>query len=161
MAINQARHLGSSSILARIAAGGAVPGGAGRADPARPRSPRPIIAPRYFRLPGFALLNAANALVNLAAFAVLLFVPYYLARIAVLPTALAGLVLAASPAGTMLASAPTGWLLGRVPARRIAGLGIGLTAAGLGLGACWDQGSPLALLVAALLLHGAGSACSR
>ena len=155
MAINQARHLGSGGLAALPLAGLFLAALAGLVRQGR-RSPRPIIAPRYFRLPGFALLNAANALVNLAAFAVLLFVPYYLARIAILPTALAGLVLAASPAGTMLASAPAGWLLGRVPARRIAGLGIGLTAAGLGLMACWDQGSPLALLVAALLLHGAG-----
>ncbi|MDN3564528.1 MFS transporter [Paeniroseomonas aquatica] len=120
------------------------------------RSPRPLIALGYFRLPGFAALNIANALVNLAGFAVLLFVPYYLTRIAGLPVALAGLVLAASPAGAMLVSAPGGWLLGRVPARRMAGIGIGLVAAGLGLMALWGAATPLALLVLALLLHGAG-----
>ena len=120
------------------------------------RSAHPVIALHYFRLPGFAALNLANALVNLAAFAVLLFVPYYLTRVAGLPVALAGLVLAASPAGAMLAAAPGGWLLGRVPARRMAGAGIGLVAAGLGLMALWGAATPPALLVLALLLHGAG-----
>ncbi|MDB5372085.1 MAG: transporter permease [Belnapia sp.] len=120
------------------------------------RVERPVIATHYFRLPGFAALSLANALANLAGFAVLLFVPYYLTRIAALPTGLAGLVLAASPAGTMLAAAPGGWLLGRVPARRLVGLGIGLIGLGLGSMACWGAATPLALVVPALLLHGAG-----
>ncbi|RYJ02327.1 MAG: MFS transporter [Acetobacteraceae bacterium] len=120
------------------------------------RSARPVIALHYFSLPGFAALNLANVLANTAAFAVLLFVPYYLTRIAGLPVALAGLVLAASPAGAMLVAAPGGWLLGRVPARRMAAAGIGLVAAGLGAMALWGAATPLALLVLALLLHGAG-----
>lgn len=155
MAINQTRHLGSGGLDALPLVGLFLAALAGFLRQSR-CSPRPIIALHYFRLPGFALLNVANALVNLTAFAVLLFVPYYLARVAVLPIALAGLVLAASPAGTMLVSVPGGWLLGRVPARRIACMGIGLTGVGLGLMALWDQGSPLVLLVAALMLHGAG-----
>lgn len=120
------------------------------------RSAYPVIALHYFRLPGFAALNLANALTNLAAFAVLLFVPYYLTRIAGLPVAVAGMVLAASPAGAMLVSVPGGWLLGRIPAWRMTGAGIGLVAAGLGLMALWDAATPVALLVLALLLHGAG-----
>ena len=120
------------------------------------RSARPVIALHVFRLPGFALLNAANALANLAAFAVLLFVPYYLTRIAALPVGVAGLLLASSAAGTMLVSLPGGWLLGRVQARGMAMVGIGCIAAGLGLMALWGAGTPLALVLAALLLHGAG-----
>jgi hypothetical protein len=38
----------------------------------------------------------------------------------------------------------------------VAGLGIGLTGAGLGLMALWAEASPMGLLLAALLLHGAG-----
>jgi MFS family permease len=155
LTINQARHLGAGGLAALPLAGLFLVAGWGFLWQSR-RSARPIIALSYFRLPGFAALNAANALVNLAGFAVLLFVPYYLTRTAVLPTALAGLVLAASPVGTMVASVAGGWLLGRVPARRLTGLGITLTGAGLGLMSFWGQASPVGLLLAALVLHGAG-----
>ncbi len=120
------------------------------------RAPRPIIALRIFRLPGFALLNLSNALLNLAAFSVLLFVPYYLVRIAGLSLGLGGVVLACSALGAMLAAAPAGWLLARLPARRLAASGIALTGCGLGLMALWGTATPLPLIIAALLLHGAG-----
>ena len=120
------------------------------------RTPRPVIALRYFALPGFAWLNAANALVNFAGFAVLLFVPFYLTGVARLPTALAGLLLAVSPAGAMLAALPGGWLLERVAAPRLAAAGMALTGLGLGCMALWDAKTPLPLLALALLLHGAG-----
>jgi MFS family permease len=155
LAINQARHLGAGGLAALPLAGLFLVAGWGFLRQSR-RTAKPIIALGLFRLPGFAVLNAANFLANLAGFAVLLFVPYYLARIAALPTSLAGLVLAASPVGAMLGSVAGGWVLGRVPARPMAGLGIGLTGAGLGLMALWAEASPMGLLLAALLLHGAG-----
>lgn len=155
LAINQARHLGGGGLAALPLAGLFLVAGWGFLRQSR-RTARPIIALGLFRLPGFAVLNAANVLANLAGFAVLLFVPYYLARVAALPTSLAGLVLAASPVGAMLGSVAGGWVLGRVPARPMAGLGIGLTGAGLGLMALWVEASPMGLLLAALLLHGAG-----
>jgi MFS family permease len=155
LAINQARHLGDGGLVALPLAGLFLVASWGFLRQSR-RTARPIIALGLFRLPGFAVLNAANVLANLAGFAVLLFVPYYLARIAALPTSLAGLVLAASPVGAMLGSVAGGWVLGRVPARPVAGLGIGLTGAGLGLMALWAEASPMGLLLAALLLHGAG-----
>ncbi len=155
LAINQSRHLGGGGLAALPLAGLFLVAGWGFLRQSR-RTARPIIALGLFRLPGFAVLNAANVLANLAGFAVLLFVPYYLARIAALPTSLAGLVLAASPVGAMLGSVAGGWVLGRVPARPMAGLGIGLTGAGLGLMALWAEASPMGLLLAALLLHGAG-----
>ena len=119
-------------------------------------APRPVMALHVFRLPGFALLNASNALVNLAGFAVLLLVPYYLSRIAALPVMLAGLVLASSALGSMLVSLPGGWLLGRIAAPRLAVAGMALVACGLALIACWGAQTGVALLVFSLLLHGAG-----
>src|SRR6202030_3028409 len=44
------------------------------------RCAQPIIDPSVFRLPGFAVLNLANVLTNLAAFSVWLLVPFYLTR---------------------------------------------------------------------------------
>ncbi|WP_372621894.1 MFS transporter [Falsiroseomonas sp.] len=155
LAINQLRHLGDGGHWAPLLAMLALAAGWGFLQRSR-RAAHPVIALAVFRLPGFARLNAANALVNLAGFAVLLFVPYYLARVAGWPTALAGLVLAASPAGTMLAAVAGGWLLGRVPAARMVGAGVALTGGGLGLMGFWAEATPFLVLLAALLLHGVG-----
>jgi MFS family permease len=155
LAMNQARHLGQGGIAVLPLAALFLAALLGFLRRSR-SAPRPVIVLAHFRRPGFARVNAGNALVNLAGFAVLLFVPYYLAGIAGLPTALAGLVLAASPAGTALAAAPAGWLLARVPAWRMVQLGVALSGAGLGLVALWGAASPPALLVLSLLLHGAG-----
>jgi MFS family permease len=65
-------------------------------------------------------------------------------------------MLAASPAGTMVAALAGGWLLGRVPAPRLVAAGVALTGIGLGLMGLWSEASPFLLLLAALLLHGAG-----
>ena len=158
LAMNQAQRLAQGEallpVLLALVAAAAVAGFLTWS----PRSPRPLVDLSLFRLPGFALLNAANALVNLAGFAVLLFVPYWLARIAGLSTVVSGLVLAAGPLGSMLASAPAGWLVGRmaVPAR-VAWAGAALVGLGLLLiGAVWTPSTPAALLVAALLVQGAG-----
>ncbi len=151
MAVNQVRHL--PVLLALAGVFGLALWGFLRQSR---RSARPVVALPVFALPGFALVNLANALANLAAFAVLLFVPYYLTRIALMPVGLAGLVLASSAAGTMAASLPGGWLLGWVEARRMAALGVGLIGAGLGLMALWGAATPLPALLVAMLLHGAG-----
>ncbi len=151
MAVNQARNAPVALALAAVFAAALW----GFLRQSR-RSARPVLALHVFALPGFALVNAANALANLAAFAVLLFVPYYLTRIAALPVGVAGLFLASSAAGTMAASLPGGWLLGRVPARAMAAAGIGCIAAGLGLMALWGAATPAWQLLPPLLLHGAG-----
>jgi MFS family permease len=151
MAVNQARH-GWPALLLLVLFGAALWGFLRQSR----RSARPVLALHHFALPGFAALNLANALANLAAFAVLLLVPYYLTRIAALPVGVAGLFLAGSAAGTMLVSLPGGWLLGRVPARGMAAVGIGCIAGGLALMALWGAATPAWLLLPPLLLHGAG-----
>jgi len=152
LAINQARHLGLPALLLALLFLATLAGFLHRSRVA----PRPIIALGLFRRPGFARVNAANLLANLAGFAVLLFVPYWLDRVAQLPTALAGLILAAAPGGTMLAAAPAGWLLGRIPAWRMVQAGAAASALGLGLIATWSADTPALLLVACLVLHGIG-----
>lgn len=155
LAVNQARHLAAGGLQALALAAVALAAGAGFLWWSR-RSPRPVIALHHLRARQVALGNAATLLVNLAAFAVLLFGPYYLARIAAIPTAAAGFVLAAGPLGMMLASPAAGWLLARAGAPRVAWAGTALVALGLVLVAQWDAATPAWQLVATLLVSGAG-----
>jgi MFS family permease len=155
LAVNQARHLAEGGLASLALAAvflAALLGFLRRSATA----PRPVIVLAHFRRPGFARLNASYALANLAGFSVLLLVPYYLAGIARLPTAVAGLLLAAGPAGAMLGAALAGRLLGRMAAWPLVRLGVGLSAAGLALVVFWGEGTAPALLVACLLLHGIG-----
>jgi MFS family permease len=120
------------------------------------RCAHPIIDLGLFRRPGFAGINLANLLVNLAGFAVMLLAPFWLARIAALPATTLGLVLAGGPVGAMAGSALGGWCAGRYGARAVALAGGGLSAAGLLLVAAWAPGMPVAATPPALLLHGVG-----
>jgi MFS family permease len=120
------------------------------------RSPNPIIDPSVFRLPGFAVLNLANVLINLAAFSVLLLVPFYLTRATDLPLALSGAILATGSLG-MAGTAPiAGRLASRISPRHLALAGAVTVGLGLLLIATWQRGTSGAWLVATLLLQGAG-----
>lgn len=120
------------------------------------RASRPIIDLGLFRRPGFAAMNLANAVLSFAGFAVLLLVPFYLARIAGLPTVSLGLVLATGPAGGMLGAWLGGPAVIRFGARAVLLAGAAVTAAGLLAIAPWGAGTPVALLVAALVVQGVG-----
>jgi MFS family permease len=120
------------------------------------RCKNPIIDPSVFRLPGFAVLNLSNVLINLAAFSVLLLVPFYLTRATDLPLATSGAILASGSLGMAIASSIAGRLAGRIPAARLALAGAVLAGLGLLLIATWQRGTPAAWLVATLLLQGAG-----
>ena len=120
------------------------------------RSARPIIDLGLFRSRAFSGLNLANMLVNLAGFAVMLLVPFYLTRITALPAILAGLVLAMGPGGLMLGSAIGGWAMGRVDGRSVARIGTALAAAGLLMVGLWGAATPVAALMVALAIQGIG-----
>ena len=120
------------------------------------RAPAPIIDLRVFRLPGFALVNAASVLTNLAAFAVWLLVPFYLLEARGLSFADSGLLLAAASLGAIVAG-PGGATLTRwIASSRLAAIGVAMVGAGLALIAFWDRGTATAALLAALLLQGLG-----
>ncbi len=143
LAINRASAL--LALLAALALGGFIWRSLSVA--------RPILDLRLFRQPGFARLNLASLLVNLAGFAVMLLVPFYLARVAALPPAWLGLVLATGHLGAMLGSA-LGGRLGGGPRCALAGAllaGLGLLSVGF-----WGAATPPALLVASLLAQGIG-----
>jgi len=120
------------------------------------RCPNPIIAPSVFRLPGFALLNFANVLINFAAFSVLLLVPFYLVRAEAFAPALGGAILAAGAAGTVVASPLAGRLAGRIKPERLALAGAVLSGVGLLLVSAWERGTASLWLVATLALQGFG-----
>lgn len=117
------------------------------------RVARPILDLGLFRRPGFARLNLASMLVNLAGFAVMLLVPFYLAQVAGLPPIWAGALLASGHGGAMLGSALGGRLGG---GRGVALAGATLGGVGLLLVAFWGAGTPATWLLATLALQGFG-----
>jgi len=111
------------------------------------RAPRPILNLSLFRDPAFVRLNLAGLLVHVSGFAVMLLVPFFLARVLGLSALPLGLVLAAGPVGLMFGS----WLGGRLGGGpKLALAGAGLSAAGLlalsGAGALPAWPLPLLLL---------------
>jgi MFS family permease len=155
LALNRLPTLGDGDVSALLLGAGAAAAFAlfirheGRAR-------EPIIDLGIFRSIRFSLFNLGSILVNLASFAVLLLVPYYLARVAALPDILAGLVLAASPIGVVAGSPVGAALLRRVGAHRITTAGAALCAAGLALVATAGAPADLYRLVASLAVQGFG-----
>jgi EmrB/QacA subfamily drug resistance transporter len=92
------------------------------------RAAFPIIDLHCFRDIDFALLNAGNAAVNLAAFSVPLLLPFFLDRIAHLTAPEIGGMLAITSIGTTLVAPLAGRLAAQVPPRTLALLGAALTA---------------------------------
>ena len=114
----------------------------------------PFLPGAVVRDPGFALLNLSSAAVHLAAFAVPLLVPYYLARISGLGPLEIGVLLTPWPVGMMIGSilaAPLARILGRSPTALMGGALIALGQFAIG---SWPAG--LAVMLAALFVHGAG-----
>jgi MFS family permease len=133
--------------------------------PALPRQPRASEVRAFvdlraalllFRSLSFALINLGSVLVNLAGFAVLLLVPYYLVRIGGLSDALAGFVLATWAVGTVAGSPLGARLVRRAGARRVATAGALLASAGLALIATGDADGALCRLIPSLVLQGFG-----
>jgi EmrB/QacA subfamily drug resistance transporter len=120
------------------------------------RTAQPIIDLRFFRDADFALLNAAHTVLNLAAFAVMLLVPFYLDRIGRLSLSTAGLTLAASPLGIALAAPLAGRIARRVSPRRLALAGTAAMAVGQGLIGFAGADPALPALFGAMALQGFG-----
>jgi EmrB/QacA subfamily drug resistance transporter len=95
------------------------------------RTRHPILDLHPFRDFGFSLATIGNTLLNLVGFAVLLLVPFQLARMPGLSTVVSGLLLAALPAGVMLAGPIAGRLASRVPSAALMAAGAALVSGGL------------------------------
>jgi MFS family permease len=120
------------------------------------RTAHPIIDLRVFRLPSFALINAASVLTNLAAFAVWLLVPFYLTGARGLTLGESGLLLAAASLGAVVAGPAAGRLTTRIAARHLAIIGAAMVGAGLALIALFERDTATWALLGALLLQGLG-----
>lgn len=116
----------------------------------------PIIRPGLFRSARFAVLNAANLLINLTNFSIMLIVPYFLINAAHLRIDRAGIILAMSGVGMMLGSWATGRLGGRIPAPRLAFAGTVVTGLGLLTVGQWTADMPEWRLASTLLAQGFG-----
>ena len=120
------------------------------------RHPDPIIRPQLFRDGGFLGLNAASVAVNLAGFAVMLLVPFHLARTAGLGAGVGGLVLGSNAVGIVLGSWVSGRLSERVGHARLMFAGCLVSAAGLALVSIWDRGTTPLVMAACLGAQGFG-----
>jgi EmrB/QacA subfamily drug resistance transporter len=116
----------------------------------------PLIRLGHFRSPEFTLVNLASIAVFLVNFAVLLLVPYYLARLTPLSVTTAGLVLASGFADAVLAAPVAGRLAARVGSQRVGFAGAWLVAIGSALIGLWQPDTPMWLMLAELLLSGIG-----
>jgi MFS family permease len=154
LAVNRFRYIGED-ISAPVLAAVALVALAGFVLQQR-NTPKPIIDLRVFRNAPFALVNLGNVLLNLAGFASLLLVPYYLVRAAGLPVTVAGLLMATGAGGAVLAAPAAGRLIGRLSPHTVALLGALLMAAGLSLAGNWGERADLAFILAALLVQGCG-----
>jgi MFS family permease len=120
------------------------------------RHPEPIIRPSLFRNAGFLVMNLASIAVNMAAFSIMLLVPFFLARTAGLASGQGGLVLALAAIGAIAGS----WLAGRIGARtgpgRLALAGAVLCVLGLLSISTWTPATPPPAMALALLAQGLG-----
>ncbi|HET7158316.1 MAG TPA: MFS transporter, partial [Burkholderiales bacterium] len=120
------------------------------------RASDPILPLVLMRDPDFVLPNLAGIAVHFVAFAVPLWVPYYLTRVAGYAPLESGAVLALSPAGILMGSALAAKTVGVIGVRRTALVGGALVASGSVGIALWSNMPGVPMILATLLLHGAG-----
>ncbi len=123
------------------------------------RTDSPVLDMSLFRHNIVFALSNASALINYAAtYALSFLLSLYLQYIKGLPPRSAGLVLLAQPVMMALFSPLAGRLSDRIEPRIVASTGMAMSAAGLFLTAFLGAGSPLAAIVAILVLCGLGFA---
>ncbi len=120
------------------------------------RAAQPIVRVELFRNVMFAVANLASSLMNLMAFSVMLFTPYFLVRYTGLPLPLAGAVLATGFVAMAAASPLAGNLVARFAPERVAPLGSLTTGVGLFLIGGWEPDVAPSVMMLALALHGIG-----
>jgi MFS family permease len=117
---------------------------------------KPIIDLRLFRIPGFARVNCGHVLMNLAGFAIMLLMPFYLDGVAGLALPELGATLAVSPLGTMLVAPIAGRVAGRVAPRILLLTGAGCSMIGLALIAALAGQAAMWPIVVAMFMQGVG-----
>ena len=120
------------------------------------RVDQPIIRPALFHDPLFTMMNVASIATNLAAFCVVLIVPFYLIDIARQAPAMAGLVLGGAAVGIICGSMLAPRLIASAGTLNTAIVGMGASMLGLGGVAAWPDQAATSLMLATLLLQGFG-----
>jgi MFS family permease len=155
LALNQLGHLPGGAGWLGLFALTALAGG-GLFYRQERRCARPIIDVSYFRDADFTAVNLAFALVNLAAFSIMLLVPFYLSQVSGLSVPVAGLVLAASPFGTILAAPLAGRLTTTWSPRSVARAGMFACAVGLAGVSLAGSTPHITLLTGSMFVQGFG-----
>mgnify|MGYP005812726233 CR=1 FL=1 len=153
LGLNQLQHLHAPRVLAALVLSTACLTGFILWER---RVEQPLIDISFFRHWDFALVNVGHVLLNLAGFAVMLLVPFYLDRFSGLTVPATGAVLTASNLGLMLASPVAGRLAGFAPPRRLALAGSIIMAAGQAAVCATASHPVLAMLTAGMFVQGAG-----
>jgi MFS family permease len=120
------------------------------------RHPDPIIRPALFRERTFLVLNLSSIAVNLAGFAVMLLVPFHLARTAGLEAGIGGLVLGANASGVVVGSWAAGRLASKTGSATLAITGTLISVAGLALVSTWTRDTAPVAMAGCLLAQGFG-----
>jgi MFS family permease len=120
------------------------------------RTPHPLLNMRYFRDPGFTRLQLASIAVNLAAFSIMLLVPYALADRLESSIATGGVVLAMFPAGALLGALGAARATRAVTSAMLVRAGVVTAALGLLATAALVTHETPAMLAPALVLTGSG-----
>jgi MFS family permease len=116
----------------------------------------PIIALHYFRGFDFSLANGAHSALNLAAFSILLLMPFYFDRFGGLAVSVIGVLLGISNIGVMVASPIAGRMAARHSPRRIALAGAAAMAVGQLVLRTAGAAPDIPFLAAGMLVQGAG-----
>lgn len=122
------------------------------------RRPDPIIDPKLFRNRVFASASASLLLGSIATFAAAFVLPFYFEQLRGWPAERTGLLLTPLPLTVALISPLTGALADRVGTRQLAASGMLIAAAGLFSLALVGAETPVARIVAALIVVGGGRA---
>src|SRR5262249_54817010 len=118
--------------------------------------PQSLIRLSLFRNPDFVIFNAASIAVNLAAFSVLILVPYFLVRVAAFDLATGGVVLALGAGGGVIGAWCTGKLANHAGVGWLAFGGIAVNVAGLAPISTWTAATPPAVVGPSQLVQGFG-----
>lgn len=109
-----------------------------------------------FRKTSLLLVTMTGVAVNMVWFAVMLFAPFYLARLTALPAAVSGLVLAASPIGIVVAGQCGPFIVKRLGPKLAAFAGAVGVAVGTAWIGTWDAQLAVSMMAVSAFVQGAG-----
>lgn len=121
------------------------------------RSPHPTLDPALFRDRTYRVANIAAFLTGIGLFGAVIYLPLYIQGVQGGSAAASGFVLAPMMIGVVLGSTLSGWLASRTGRyRRWIAIGVALMAVGFAATATFGPDTPLATVVAWMVVLGAG-----